>query len=391
MRRRREWAVIALLAAALAVAALLGRATAPDASLLDQRRSSLLAGPAGAKGLADALRRLGVAVVAERRPLAVLDSVPAPGLIALLDLPELLSRTDLQTVRRYVERGGRVFVAGRSRLVTCVGYSTLSVEGDSLAATPPTASWRLPRVYRLLASRPRAEECAGLSPASADTLLRTPGGRPIALRLVYRSGGRVTILADPDLIANHALRQTDAGLVVLPWFLEDGRAGVRFDEYHQGFGEEGSLLGAGLRWTVAAPAGWAMLQLAAAGIVLLALGAVRFGPVAAGVERRRRSSLEHLDALAAALRRAAAGDTAVGLLVAGLRRRLGRAGPAGDRSVRWLGSLGAAARDPRARAAVARLEALVGGRDHPERMVDAANAVEDVWTALGQREIRPRF
>src|SRR2546425_4208443 len=83
-----------------------------------------------------------------------------------------------------------------------------------------------------------------------------------------------------------------------------------------------------------------MLQLAAVLLVALAVAAVRFGPARRVIDVRRRSPLEHLEALAAGLEGAAGVDTAVALTVSGLRRRLGRTGllrPDEQRS--WLAAL----------------------------------------------------
>ena len=102
MARRPEWTIFALLAGALAAAALLGRAVAPNPALTDQRRSALLAGPAGAKGLAETLRRLGTPVVAWRRPLAEVDSGPPSRLVALLDPPGYLPAADLPVLQLHI-------------------------------------------------------------------------------------------------------------------------------------------------------------------------------------------------------------------------------------------------------------------------------------------------
>ena len=106
-----------------------------------------------------------------------------------------------------------------------------------LRVSRPVASWKLPATGALLEATERAGECAPLGTARVDTLLRTPGGRPVALRLVYGGGGRVTLLADAVYVSNRALRETDAALAVLPWILGDHPSRVVFDEYHQGFGE----------------------------------------------------------------------------------------------------------------------------------------------------------
>jgi hypothetical protein len=393
MARRPERAALALLLGALVVAALLGRATAPDRSQNDPRRSSLLAGPAGARGLAEALRRLGVPVEARRRSLQHVDSLPPSSLLALLDIREKLTRLEIVSVRRYVARGGDLLLAGPSNLGACFGVGVASTGRALLPVTRPVASWTLPATGALLEATERAGECAPLGTARVDTLLRTPGGRPAALRLVYGGGGRVTLLADAVYVCNRALRETDAGLAVLPWILGDHPSRVVFDEYHQGFGEQGSLVVAAARWAAGAPAGWAMVQLAGAGLALLALSAVRFGATAGGVTRLRRSPDEHLEALANGLERGDGAGEAVALIVAGLRHRLGRASPTGPAPVEaeaWLEALARSAHGEPVRHAIGRLIALTHQRADADRVLDVGNAAEDVWTALRQEKTRQR-
>jgi hypothetical protein len=168
---------------------------------------------------------------------------------------------------------------------------------------------------------------------------------------------------------------------------------VAWDEYHQGFGQSTpSLVGRTWAWLRGSPAGWAVLQLIAVALVWLAVTAVRFGPARESVERRRRSPLEHLEALAAGLESAADADTAVQRLVAGLRRRLNRSGQLGSGNVQaWLESVELAMRGPRGRAAVRRLRHLIIERDGSGRVLAAAQAVEDVWEELRPRSTRDAF
>ena len=139
------------------------------------------------------------------------------------------------------------------------------------------------------------------------------------------------------------------------------------------------------------PAGWAILQLIAVGLAWLAMTAVRFGPALSVIDRRRRSPLEHLEALGAGLESATDADTAVQRLALGLRRRLSRTGGAtrdGD-LLPWLESLELAMRRPQGRREVRRLQHLITARDRDEqRVLAAAQAVEDVWEELRPRQTR---
>src|SRR5439155_1328718 len=165
--------------------------------------------------------------------------------------------------------------------------------------------------------------CGGLSPATTDTLLTTRDGRPVILQLRYVGGGGLTLVADAGYFRNRAWRESDVPQLLVPLLTPRRRGRVSWDEYHHGNGEDVSLTAAVIRWLRGTPLGWALLQLAALALVGLATLAVRFGPARGVIERRRRSPLEHLEALAAGLESAVGGgvDTAVALTVGGLRRR----------------------------------------------------------------------
>jgi hypothetical protein len=252
---------------------------------------------------------------------------------------------------------------------------------------------------RLESLRKRAEEdwrlgiCTTLSPFAVDTVVAALNTRPAILRLRYRGGGTISIVADPGWFTNKVWRDTDVPIVALPLLTprpeRPGR--VAWDEYHQGFGfgDHASFAARTWSWLVSSPAGWAILQLIAVALLWLAMTAVRFGPAHSVIERRRRSPLEHLEALGAGLESAADADTAVRRLALGLRRRLSRTGFLADGNiVPWVEGLELAMRGPQGRAAVRRLHQLLTVRDRearPARVLHAAQAVEDVW-----EELRPR-
>jgi hypothetical protein len=76
----------------------------------------------------------------------------------------------------------------------------------------------------------------------------------------------------------------------------------------------------------------------------------------------------------------------VGLIVSGLRRRLGRVGllPL-DAERAWLSTLELALPTAAGRHAVRRLQGTIHQSGGPERVLAAAEAAEDVW-----EEMRPR-
>lgn len=410
MLRRGERTVVIGVIVALALAALAGALAAPSRGIDDPRLSTNLTGPNGAKGLAQALEQLHVMVEQRRRPyfdLAADSARPArPVLLAFLGIGQPTTR-ERAAIRDYVWRGGRIFVAGATGIESCFGYSSRPLrrgaEFDSTAIQFHVIR-RLPGTRRVLWRMPAESIAAVTEPGAAsdrcpprpgvvqvDTLLRTIDDRPVALRLRFASGGDAILLADGRFLTNRALKNTDAGLAVLPWFLAGRTRRVTVDEYHLGFGEGGSLPGASWAWLVSHPLGWAILQLMSVALVALAVQAVRFGPAQHVIERRRRSPLEHLDALAAGLEGAAGFDSAVQLLIAGLRRRLSRTGAVSPGSERqWLDSLDLALPTPRGRAAVRRLQGLGSEPRGAARVLAAAQTVEDVWEELRPRTTRDR-
>ncbi len=412
MSRRLELGLLLLVALVVGFATWAGRRRAGTPPDLDSRTSSFLSGPQGSRALYDVLARLRVPVERRRTPLFDLerDTRHRPAVLAVLDPPLDLEAGELAQVARFVRAGGAVVAGGSGGGITrCVGWVTANaarwLRVDSFPVLPPASGLDLPPVSdylrppgvagerdagrRLRGGEIEADGCVTLAPVAQDTLLRLRSGRPAALRLRYRGGGSVTLVADAEYFRNRTWRETDVPKFVAPLLVPSSarreRGPVVWDEYHQGFGKEGSVTRTLAAWLADTPVGWALLQLAAVVMVGLAVAAVRFGPARPVIERRRRSPLEHLEALAAGLEGATGGgvDTSIGLTVAGLRRRLGRAGvmrPDEQRS--WLAALELALPTAAGRNAVRRLQRVINEPGGPERALAAAQAVEDVWEEL---------
>ena len=381
---------------------------------LDFRSSTFLTGPRGSKALYDVLSQLGRHTERRRTKLDNLAIARArrPAILAVLNPVIPLTDAELEQVVRFVRGGGAMVASGwGGGIAECLGWRIQpEFRADSIAVRSP-GGLRLPRAAHVLAPLQRDTSdrselqnlvkirgevaapgiCNRLAPFAVDTIVAAVNNRPVVLRLRYRGGGTVTFAADPGWLTNRVWRDTDVPMVVLALFTpaHEHPGLVVWDEYHQGFGEETgpSLTGQTWRWLRQSPAGWAILQLIAIALVWLATTAVRFGPALSVIERRRRSPLEHLEALGAGLESAADANTAVQRLVLGLRRRLSRAGHSANGDVLpWVDSLELAMRGPQGRAAVRRLHHLLTARDrNAQRVLETAQAVEDVW-----EELRPR-
>jgi hypothetical protein len=396
MRQRTELALGAGIVFVLGVTAGLIGVQRARLSDTDLRRSIFLAGPSGARGFAEALGRLGVTVEPFRRPLGSLDSVAPGTLTAFLDPSLALSAREGQLVAGI---RGDLLVAGvrAATALRCLGWDVDSRSYDSVAIVPPAGAdaGQFPRPRAVLARRDSAEavdsasaeddapvRCAAPAATAADTLLRTTSGRPVVVRLRLADGRTATLVADGRLFTNRALRETAAGPFILGLVVPRyGRVVV--DEYHHGFDASRSLSGATLDWTFRSPWGWAILQLAAVGVLAQLQTAVRYGPVRSGIERRPSTPLEHVRALATALAAARGHDVAVRLIVQGLRRRLSATGRSAPGDIgRWLDGLEPAVRTPAGRAALTTLTAVTQRAASAEDVLHAADAVETLWEEL---------
>ena len=384
--------------------------------------------------------------------LGAAESVDTTVTLALLDLTTLPSGSELLALRRWVDGGGQLFSAGFNGIENCFGVAVGHEDHDSIPLILPPALEEIPGTDERLMltadstaerqspkrlplipdveAEPRdtttREAVADTAAAGADTApagepeagqgedeahawsfheLETPEGCrreaeaidtllmrvdsiPVAMRLRFDGGGRVTILGDSKYLSNRVLRNTDAGALVIPWLLASAPRRVIFDEYHHGFGTNRSLFLAAGSWLLERPGGWAILQLLIAALIAVAAAAVRFGPALEVIERRRRSPLEHLEALAMGLERARGRSDAVNLMIEGLRRRLSRGSlrrdEDGERLIAWLNTLDPVVATSEARAARQRLARLAREPDSDDAVLEAARTVEKLWKELGR-------
>ncbi len=396
MRRRTELALgFGAFALLLGVAAALGRASRPP-DLGDFRASTYLTGPNGARGLADGLERLGVEVRRFRRRLRELprsaDSTPGQAFV-VIEPGGSVESSELPLPFEWQARtGGDLVLIGSSSapLMRCLGWGTRTPSVRALLVGPPGAapdSTAARVAHELVPDTSLARvptdrrPCDPVATAATDTILVNESGGPVVLRLRRADGhGAVVLMASAGLVRNRVMRRTSTGAEMLR-LLADYRV-VTFDEAVHGFGQSGSLAGAVLAWSGRSPWGWAGWQVAAAGLLALLAGAVRFGPARAALERRRRSPLEHVRALATALSAVRGHDVAVRATVRGLHRRLLPGRPIPRDPGPWLAGLEQRVPTPRARTAAKTLIDLSRPGQPAGAVSLAANAVEDLWEEL---------
>jgi len=398
MRPGSELAIGAAVVVVLGVAAAaLGgrRARVGDSDL---RRSTYLVGPSGVSGYAEALVRLGVRVERYRRPITSFDTVASPSgsVMSFLEPTAPLSPEEGAAVARFPSD---LLLAGptTASAMRCLGYDVVRSVGPETTVSRPAESDSLPMpsirwVLRRRSTRVvvdssdfsdgRAIWCTAPAPVQTDTLL-SAGGHPVVLRLGMPRGRVVTLVSDDRLFTNRLVRESGTGSFVLG-LVVDRYPRVIVDEYHHGFDASGSLGGAAFDWSLRSPWGWAVWQLVLVGVVALLAAGVRFGPARRIIERRRRSPLEHVRALATALAAARGHDVAVRLIVQGLHRRLGHAGKVerGGRPTTWLESIAPGVQTARGQEALTRLSGIVNRRPTAEEVLEAADDVETLWEEL---------
>lgn len=362
MGRRDTGLVVLLLVTIVLLAALAGATADPD-DRGDPRASTWVRSGEGTAALYWTLQDLGIA--ARRRTRPFLDADSLRGVVAVLAPATPPTEEEAGALAEHVRGGGTLVYAAspyaaHGAVLDSLGLATRGLEGvavwsgESRGARPGPHRWTegvgavdgFQRVFH--------DTSAALRAPGVETLL-TVDGAPAAV--TWRMGaGRVIALADARPLRNGQLRTGGAALLFARAAAEVARGDtVWFDEYHHGFGGgAGAMTGILRHGGRVLPTGlW--VQLLLAGALLLWAAGRRFGAPLPPPPLRRRSPLEHVEALAGAYRQAGARRTARRLLLAGLARRLGRRTPADEAAAAEM--LGRMARQsPVGRDAAAQLE-----------------------------------
>lgn len=338
MGSRRERGVVILLLLVFVILAILA-APDDDQNTFDLRPSSFRGSPHGARALYLTLRELDVPAARRLAPYVDADSLAGP--LVLLAPTQPPTPAELSALARWIEAGGTLIYVARDGDATLdtLGLALRPLAPDTLdepgtdreagrSATPRPHRWtaEIGRVRGF--RRGFADSSRVLESGRATPLLVTERGEVVAL--TFRRGrGTIIAWSDPQPLSNQALRTSGAALLFARTAAEATQRGdtLRFDEYHHGYRPGGGPVAATLGFLWNSAAGHAAIQLAVAGLGLLLLLGRRLGSPRPPPPARRRSPIEHVEALAGAYRLAGARRTARRLILAGLARRLGRPPP----------------------------------------------------------------
>lgn len=334
MRDRRDTIAVAVVLTTMIALALLLRTRQREPSISDPRASTFLATPLGARALFSFANELDLVT---RRRLEPYTAAPAEGvqLAVVLAPAEGYTPREVATLLDWVRDGGTLFYAlgGARRLADSLGLSRVRLQ------TGRGATRRGRTAVVTAANAPLVNDVGVLDtfrfafsdstePIRARTaLVLASAAREAAVISFGLGAGRVIAFSDVTPLTNESLRS--GGVALLFARVAEAVVGdsgmIEFDEYHQGYRAGGGPWAA-LRSFLGTRAGNGVLQLALAGLLVLLLAARRFGEPYRPAPPRRRSPIEHVEALATAYQRAGARRTARRLLLEGLQRRLGRRG-----------------------------------------------------------------
>lgn len=308
----------------------------------DSRLLTTSKSPLGASLLYELAHRLDYNVSRERSNKVPTDSQT---ILAVLDPVVELDAATVHAELQHVRNGGSLLVAlgdGTEVLADSIGITVQKIGG---IVTPNFAKGHDCNGGPSLSSYglwPSSASLFGLNipdslPARTRTFIdlgrRTekPDQRRRAMIGFSLGAGRIVVASDPDVFRNDALRNCwyalDVPTVAALEYLRGGPEGTRknlvFDEYHlepQKRPSVNKLIG---RYLVDTSSGRTLLQICAAGLLLLLGAAPRVLSPREDRQLERRSPLEHVDALSRAYLQVGATRTGTLRLVRGLQRRVG--------------------------------------------------------------------
>jgi hypothetical protein len=332
----RGW--IAIMAAVLGLAALFSDRTNDEST--ETRLTPVSTAPGGGRAVATALDELGISVERLDRPWSDWVADDPQGTLVLIAPTAPTEAFEVERLAGWIERGGRlVLVPGNLR----VGLGGVG-RPDALLAERLGLSARTARRF---GDGHRAERAPSLTPTARQALAGTPqqwSGWTRAFDVdsshdawvVDAAGracvadcelgrGRVLLWSDPEGLRNDSAASGPwaAAFLRTVAVFADGSP-VLLDGFSHGLGSLGSIPWALLRFLTRTDLGLALLLALAVGLVWLVTQTVRQAPPLPEPPPPGRSTVEHVEALAAAYARAGARARPARLLIQQAERRLGK-------------------------------------------------------------------
>lgn len=356
------WGVLAGIAVATLVLGLTAFALRPSGVTAgDVRRSAFRTTPDGVAGLYRAIARLGPPTATRVTPLV--DSEPLRGTLVMLQPVRRPSPREVHELLDWVRGGGTLIHVPRreSPILDSLGLERrrLIEEDDTTeargAAVADTSVWSRnhpftrdlgqagPARYAIApdtaseddGDEAEEDEAPGPHPVSFDPLLLSApdsGGHRWAVSAsIPLREGRIIVFADAEPLSNRFAGEAPLAVVAARAAIALTSPGdsVFFDEFSQGLGASRSPARATADFLVGTPAGRASLHLGLVILFAFFCAGLRFGAPQPPASGARRSSLEHVMALAAVYESAQARETAA-LLLLGRLARVSRLPPPRD-------------------------------------------------------------
>ncbi len=355
-RQTRNW-ISAILAVGLLIvfAAILGALSGQrSADPFLHRPSTFFTDASGARALLLVLERLLPSAEQWRRPLNLLPPLEdegSPDTLIVAGPSRALSRVEAESLDRWLTQGGQLILATADGWAVGRGLAAENkkerpsngAKAPQEAAGPepvkretylsrhaPGIQWSKPgeltRERITGSSVPMGELMIQWQQKFASTagakIVAAAGEAALAVEIPVGKG-RIVAIADPTIVSNRALRESDSAIWLVTLAAAWGNGRVLVDEFHHGFGEKRSV--SALTWAfLQTPWGWFVAQLIAAGLLYVFGYRRRFGRVFEPPAPQRASPLELVDARAGLFQAAAAQKLAVELICQNLSQELGR-------------------------------------------------------------------
>lgn len=305
----------------------------PTSDYLQRRPSTFFTDPSGSRALFLVMKQLLPQVGQWRRPYYLLPLPSAPGgsnTLIVAGPRRPISNREAGYLHSWLTAGGQLILLNDDGWV--LGNATNDTAQPNQGASETKATF-LSRYapdlrWNKRTTQSRIGRAAGSSIPDREMTLRwrqsfsATGSAEVSaavdqtrLAVALPVGrGRIIAVADPTMVSNGALRQSDNAVWLVDLAASWGSGTTLFDEYHHGFGQKRDtmeLSGAFLM----TPWGWCVLQVAAAGLLYMFAYRRRFGRIREPLPVNRASPLELLDARAGVFQAAAAQTLSAELIV----------------------------------------------------------------------------